>query len=470
MFKLTLLCILIISSLNALADQTLDTITNYVKKQKSKQTLNILYPKGSRANLEPITKLFTKLTQVKVELIEGSLSGIGSELILNEKINIQPRSIDIALPSTFAIPDLVRNDVIYPLDEFKSKYPKLSEKSLYETGDYYKGKRYGFQTDGDTMLLFLRKDWLENKKNKKSYQEEYKQELKVPTTWKELDQQISFFHKPEQNQFGSLMFRNKDYISWEFLLRLHSKGVLPVDDKMKPLFNTEAGISALKELISLKKYSHPDIHKIGLFKNFDLYKKGLAYANLGWGGSQKSFNSKDSKIINKITYALIPGGSINGTKFSLPYFNWGWSYIIAKNSRNKDLAYLFIQFATTPTASTLAIREASGYFDPFLSHHYNDKEIQKIYTKEFLDIHQKSMNQSIPDFYIENRSQYFSVLQQAIYAASLDQISPKLALDKAAAKWEEITEKIGRKKQIKQWKLLRKFYPSNLKKLMNIDE
>lgn len=431
----------------------------------SSKTISILHPKGSLANLKPIIDTFTQLTGVKVHPIEGSLDQISAELILNQKLKINNKQVDIALPATFSIPDLVTNGVIASLDKLESKYSSVLPKnaSLYERGDYFDGKRYGFQTDGDTYLLFINKEFLENKEYQAQYKERYSTVLVPPTTWSELDRQIKFFHRPDENKYGGLLFRNKSYIGWEFLVRLHAHGITPFDKNFKPQVATKTGVKVLEEMRSLNNSLYPGIHKIGLFKNFDLFKQGNVYANIGWGGTQKSLMGEDSAVKNKLIYSLLPGEK-DGLENSA-YFNWGWSYVVTTQSQVKELAYLFIRFATSNQMSTLAVSEASGFFDPFKESHYNSTEIQRLYSPEFLRIHRKSLEQSIPDFNVAARGEYMNILNQAIYSSSMGQVAPKLALKEVERVWARITNSVGAQTQKRRWQEILKSYPQSFLKI-----
>jgi len=85
-----------------------------------------------------------------------------------------------------------------------------------------------------------------------------------------------------------------------------------------------------------------------------------------------------------MVYGQSPGGILDGVHFSVPYFNWGWNYVVLKNSQQPELAYLFALFAATPQMSTLAVQQSDGFFDPFRPEHYADPQIQKVYSPAFL--------------------------------------------------------------------------------------
>jgi multiple sugar transport system substrate-binding protein len=89
-----------------------------------------------------------------------------------------------------------------------------------------------------------------------------------------------------------------------------------------------------------------------------------------------------------------------------------------------------------------------------------------IYGQNFLTAHRESMRNAIPDLYIQGYNLYMSALKHAIQSCILHNLRPELALQKVARRWNELTDRIGREAQIKQWAYLRSCYPASLQKLL----
>jgi multiple sugar transport system substrate-binding protein len=187
-------------------------------------TLKILEPSGSLGNVKPVAEKWTAETGIQFEYIEVPLGEINQKILLEAVA--KSGAFDIALPATFGIPDLVESGILVNLDQYASKYqPEDFEKdALYSIGDFYKGSLYGYQTDGDTYLMFYLKDWLENPEEKKAFADKHGYELKVPDTWEELDAQLAHFHRPDKGQYGGALFRTQYFIAWEWWVRFHAKG------------------------------------------------------------------------------------------------------------------------------------------------------------------------------------------------------------------------------------------------------
>ena len=447
--------------LNTLEQQIVKEVKSLTKNRNV--TISILQPKGSLGNVRPVADIFNERTGVSVKYIEASLDEINAKIMAQSLSGTT--NFDIALPATFGLPDLIEAGAIRDLDEFVKRYEprEFSKDMLYQVGDFYKEKFYGYQTDGDTYLMFYNIDWLNNETEKKRFEIEYGYPLEIPKTWEQLDQMIRFFHRPDENKYGGALYRNKDYIAWEWWVRFHAKGYFPFNDKLSPQINNEAGVEALSELVAITKYLYPYAKTNGLFENWKAFAEGNMFCNIGWGGTQKYLNSKNSKIRNKLAFGPTPGGYVNNSLLHTPYFNWGWNYTVSSYSKEPEISYLFTLFACCPVMSTKAVQYSSGYFDPFRVEHYDDQKIQATYSKKFLNAHKFSMKNSIPDLYLTGQGEYWDVLKEYIDLADRGKMSPKIALDATAASWNQISARYGINSQLEQWKFLKTRYPDKIR-------
>jgi multiple sugar transport system substrate-binding protein len=425
--------------------------------------LTILQPSGSLGNVKPVADRWTEETGIAVDYVEVPLGEINQKVLL-EAVS-RSGSFDLALPATFGMPDLAESGILVNLDQYAQKYEPadFQKDSLFSLGDYYKGSLYGYQTDGDTYVMFYNKDWLDNPDERKAFADKNGYELKVPDTWEELDAMMAFFHRPNQNMYGGALFRTQYFIAWEWWGRFHAKGSYPLDDELNPQINNEAGVAALEELVAASQHLYPGAKTNGLFENFEAYGEGNKFANIGWGGTQKYLNTDKSKMKGKMAFGLMPGGMVDGQLLRTPYFNWGWNYVVSSVSREPEVAYLFTLYATSPAMSTIATRDPDGYFDPTRGAHYEDEEIRRTYSPEFLEVHKVSMQNSIPDLYLKGQGEYFDELRVNLTAADSGTKTPKQALDDTARSWERITRRMGARSQAVQWAFIKSNYPEEIR-------
>ena len=431
--------------------------------------LRLLAPEGSLANLEAITSRFRDLSGISVNVSFAGTREIGTTILTSALLGHQ--SYDIALPPTYEIPDLVAAGAIQAFDPIAAKrLPEHSEdKPLYSSGDIFNGQTYGSQTDGDVYLMFLNRDILTNETLNGKYSDAFGAAFATPKSWAELDRQIAFVSK-SLDRPGAVLFREIGQIEWEFWLRLHGKGIWPLSQDFNPQFDSAPGLEALEDMIAVAPFVASGIRGNRSFgAGWQSFVDDGAYATFGWGGTQKIFRSKDYAKRANIVAAPIPGGQGDETPDILPYFNWGWSYALTKNARHPEMALAFVRFAISSEVSTVAIRESDGFFDPFLSDHYQDPEIRDIYGISFLKVHEASLSNAIPDFYIADRKAYFDTLGAWLKHALDGSIEPRIALKKASDHWRLLANDDERSRQADRWRQLRETYPPNIsRKLRDI--
>lgn len=446
------------------SNDPLATIRRAMKRLGGQQQpLKILYPKGSYDNLEVVINDFENAFSIKIEAIASELDDIAAEIFLN--VNHRNQQYDVALPPTFNIPDLADAGVIVDLSDYAYEYePKnYFSSSLYRTGDHYDGQLYGYQADGDAYMLFYNKQFYADTDNQKKYEDLYQTQLTLPKQWDELSRQIKFFHQPDNGLFGGSLFRNKNYIAWEFWVRLHAVGLLPFSNELQPMIDHPLAIEELAKMVELNPYLEKGVHQNGLFANFESFAKGDKFCNFGWGGTQKYIVSHRSRLVDNLAYSPTLSYGRSAEQDYMPCFNWGWNYVVLSNSVQKELAYLFCLFAASVKQSTNAVAQADGYFDPHREEHYQSQAIIDLYGEDFLTQHYFSLRHSLPDFYLQGHSQYMSTLRHAIYTASQGSVSPAKALGLAAAEWKKLNQRIGEEKQLTQWQQLYNLYPAYIK-------
>ncbi len=424
-------------------------------------TLKVLLPQGAGGNLNPVIAQFETMTGVKIVTTEMPPDDISTELLLDTMT--QSQRFDVALPTTFGLPDLVSAEAILPITDFAKKYEPTGfrEDILFGVGDSFDGETYGFQTDGDAYMMFYNKAMLENPDEQARYADAYGTPLFKPRTWGELDRQMAFFQRPDKDQWGGLLFRSPGYVAWEWWVRFHAKGVWPFSKDMDPQIASDAGIEALEDMIRASENLHPKAKQLGLFENWERFGKGDIYCNIGWGGSQKYLNGASSNMRGNMIYGSTPGGMVDGKLLVTPYFNWGWDYVVTSNGASPEIAYLFALFASTPEMSTLAVRQVDGFLDPFRPEHYEDEGIKAAYSPEFLSVHQQSLENAIPDLYLKNQGGYFRALGEWLHRALEKEISPKEALERVEIRWRLITNSSDKAMQKQRWKQLRSKYPQH---------
>jgi|TARA_B110000037_G_scaffold24443_1_gene28187 multiple sugar transport system substrate-binding protein len=200
--------------------------------------------------------------------------------------------------------------------------------------------------DGPECLVY-RKDLFNNPEEKKAFKLKYNRELQPPATWEELHEVAQFFHRPEQNLYGTAfaLYPDGHNTVFDFSLQLWTRGGELVNENGQINIDSPAAVAGLefyRKLTQDKAAMHPDC------ADFDSVKSGMAFANgeiammVNWFGFASMCEVyPESKVKGCVDITDVPAGP-GGHGVSLNVY---WLYAIGKGSKNKQVAYDFIQYA-----------------------------------------------------------------------------------------------------------------------------
>src|SRR6266853_1625820 len=161
----------------------------------------------------------------------------------------------------------------------------------------------------------------------------------------------------------------------------------------------------------------------------------------GYGADQEALNwVPKTTIAGKVGYALPPGGH--------PELAAGFALSISSTSKNKDAAYLFIQWLNSEDVSRQRVQLPYTLRDPFRDSHYADPGYLALWpnAKDYLVALKQASQTGLLDLSLLQTDKYEEIMRQAISKLWAGD-DPKTILDAAAAQWDNITQKIGVDKQ-----------------------
>lgn len=130
--------------------------------------------------------------------------------------------------------------------------------------------------DGPECLIYGT-DLFENEAEQNRFQKQYNKALRPPETWEEFRQIAQFFHRPEQNLYGSAfaLFPDGHNSVFDFSIQLWAHGGALLDDNGKVFINTpqaEEALNFYRNIMNDETAVHP--HS----KTFDSIQAGMAFA------------------------------------------------------------------------------------------------------------------------------------------------------------------------------------------------
>jgi len=459
-------------------ERAINAVKALKSKMKGDSSLTIMAMSGGEGSFFEAKPWWEKATGIKLNIIVVPMSEIVPKS-MNVAIT-RSSKFDVLVPSPFGLPDLIEAKLAKDITDYVKKYdPELTGPNgvippLYLFG-MYKGRVYGFVTDGDVNSLIIRRDWLGDPNNQKAFEDKFGYPLERPVLWKELFDQIKFFTNKEKLIYGAWLFVSPFYAKWTWMNLLIPKGVLPFDKDMNPQIAGPEGVESLEELIAIKPYLHPGCSTGGWSEQYKAYAEGNVWCAFSWPSFIKYMNMPDfSKVVGKIAVCKVPGYKLKGGEILRACrFTFSWAYIVSRYSKNPEIAYLYNQWMYSPTISTKILPVKGGYFDMYRYNHMENEELLKIYDphwQELKDALVFNMENSYPEIQMKGGDEYMTRLDENIIAAYQGMKKPEKALKETAEEWQKITERYGRKTQKEQWNFLTSCYGSNLRKSMNLPE
>ncbi len=316
-----------------------------------------------------VSNQFKNNNNLKVLMLESSASNAIKMLISdfehNKKIKVlidtypiielyericvesQKNSYDIFQIDIPWLAEFVESGFLAELDEFINVYPETIEGFIPGVLDIYSkymDKYFALPYMFGTQLLFYRKDLFEDINIRRQFKKIYQFDLKPPKSWKEFNIIAKFFTKsfnPDSPvEYGTTLgARFPTGAICEFLPRMWSYRGEIINKGGNLFLEQRAAIKGLESYIESFNYSSPNSIENYWEEEVEEFSQGKAAMMILFVAHATDITDRSkSKIVGKIGYDIIPGGC--------PVLG-GWSLGINKNSKNKEMAFGFIKWATS---------------------------------------------------------------------------------------------------------------------------
>jgi multiple sugar transport system substrate-binding protein len=441
---------------SAYAQSAAETAVNEAK-QYSGTTITIVWEAGLQA-LDPLNfsgPKWKELTGIEVKVVEVATAEMFTKIMQDYRSGAGAYDALNVIPAW--MPDLANAGALEPLDAYVDKYGFRDE--LQKIAPTYRdnqmmvdGKIFGFPDDGDVFVMYYRKDILGDPANQAEFKAKYGRDLTVPVTWKEFDEVGQFLtDKLQPNVYGAGFFRQAPYAMYMFQERFRNEGGKFFDDSMKATINSDVGVKVFTEMRDENKFMPPGVEQWGFVENLAAFLQGQTAMTISWppygrwaagyGTDQEVLSwVPKSTIAGKVGYAMPPGGH--------PELAAGFALSVSSTSKNKEAAYLFIQWLNSEDVSMQRVQLPYALRDPFRDSHFTSAEYLSRWpdAKDYLAALKAGSETGLLDLSLLQTDKYEESLRQAISKLWAGE-DPKAILDMAAAEWDATTEKIGVDKQ-----------------------
>ena len=156
----------------------------------------------------------------------------------------------------------------------------------------------------------------------------------------------------------------------------------------------------------------------------------------------------DSMIVGKMASGLSPGRIVDGKLIRRTVWWPNVTLGVSAKSKCAEAAYLFLQWANSPSIYPWMVANPAGFMDPFQVTDFEDPIVVESYKPYQVDSYKVSIPHSVPPININGTNEYVAALETQLQAVMTGQTTPEEAMKNAAAEWEQITDRLGRDKQI----------------------
>lgn len=431
-------------------------------KKYAGTTINVVWEAGLQPQ-DPLTfaPKFTELTGVNVNIIELAYVDMYTKQLQDHLTG--GGAYDVITYAPAWLIDFVNAGVVEPLNPYIDAYmnkedledylPTYAAEGFGRIGDTW----YGLPDDGDVFILYYRTDLFSDPENQSQFEARFGYELQPPKDYKEFNEICQFLTEKYAPSLYGCAFQHMEgqAFDWFFGPFSGNGGQFFDPATMEPGINSEAGVKTLTDLVNITQWMPPGVNKWGFTEVLSAWMDGklgmiITWPPIGRWSEGVGLMTKQlswvppTKVAGKVGYAPEPGGR--------PCLAGGFALGVSPDSKNKEAAYLFIQWMNSPEISLQRVMLPFALRDPFRKSHFASPLYQSLWASapDYLAALQESASRGQFELGIPGAREYAEALDNALTAAYAG-TDPKAALDEAAAKWNEITDRLGRENQMEQY-------------------
>jgi multiple sugar transport system substrate-binding protein len=130
----------------------------------------------------------------------------------------------------------------------------------------------------------------------------------------------------------------------------------------------------------------------------------------------------------------------------------GTGYMVSAYAKNPELAYLFIQWFTSPSVSDEAVAHPKGFWDPFRNDQINNQAIVARFGEQMVRTTLENSKYAASLLLLEGNYEYFKILDVNLADVMNKNITAEEAAKRIEAGWNKVTSDVGRENQIRIWR------------------
>jgi multiple sugar transport system substrate-binding protein len=241
------------------------------------------------------------------------------------------------------------------------------------------GTLIGIPLYPEVQVLYYRKDVLQQKG------------IKVPQTMDELEAAAKQLTDKPNNFYGYVSRGKRSAAVYTLAPFIFNQGGHWLDKDNQPQLTTPAALKGLDMYgRMLREYGPPGAVNIHVYEVYDLMTQGrVAMATESSNGVSTMENPTKNKFVGKVGYARVPRGPAGS---HTPIISWAIS--IAAQSKNKEAAWYFVQWATS---REMVQRQGKAKVPVARKSVWDGRDFQASQPREWLDSFQGALADGYPN-------------------------------------------------------------------------
>jgi multiple sugar transport system substrate-binding protein len=330
-------------------------------QQYSGTTLNFIGEATLNSDLlKKLAPDFTKKTGITVNIEEAPYDSLVQKVVLDFSTHKAGYDI-LSMPYEY-IGSFAENGYISPLDNELSAsaapVPGFDRSdllpALWENSAKWKDHLYGMPSNSAVMMMFYRKDLMDNAQEKEAFQKKYGYPLAPAHTWQQYRDIAEFFtrkagdtlagEKLTQDFFGTSLAGKRHIatvLEWFNYAWTYGGGLF--DSSGNLAVNSDANVKSLQYWLDVAAFAPPGYTSATWDEVTAAMQQGTAAQAITWADTAGSMEDPAaSKVKGKMGYTSIP--TLKEGDKRVAHLG-SWIYAINKDTSKKDAALLFMKWA-----------------------------------------------------------------------------------------------------------------------------
>jgi multiple sugar transport system substrate-binding protein len=429
-------------------------------KQYSGTTITMLQEGIAAGPVKAFAAPFKEATGITVEVIEVPFEETMYKPFTEHEAGTGAIDIYRIIPNW--IPDLAAAGVIQPIDDLIEKYITEEDMADVEPGRklatmLYDDQYWGVLVDGDMFILYYRADIFEDPDTMQAFKAKHGYDLAPPKSWKQLNEIAAFITDYTNGEvYGYAGIRGPGHNVMYFNQPFRGAGGKLFDpDTMEPQINGTIGVQTMQQLMKELEYGPPGMEQYGVGEQWSAAVTGKIAMWYSWPPSGRFPEAASglanyptwlpmTEVAGKIKYALLPGPfEGEGPPAAGMMGNGFWC--LSADTKNREATWAFMMWYHSPEIALATSKFANSLQDPYRFSQFDDPGYRSLWPNAgmYLDTLREAGKYTIVPTKVLGGTEYDEIIDRAVTAVIGGQ-DIQSALDEAAEKMDEVTERLGR--------------------------